>query len=135
MSKRFSFPPEKKPIERLFDDQNGNAALSVPIKGFVSVDCSERSQRDELLVPATKTIFNPSGEIANDVRSVPSGVAISRRISTGCVIVRIAHALTARTARVASMAAIHANRSRWEVRPVLPTFSDTELSRASAISS
>src|SRR5215471_2259979 len=80
---RLSFPPAKKPMERLSRDQNGSAAFSVPTSGRVSADSIERSRKPAGLESATKTIFSPSGEIANDVRFPLFGVAISTRISAG----------------------------------------------------
>src|SRR5262252_4047228 len=120
---RLSFPPAKKPMERLSGDQNGNTAFSVPTSGRVSVDSSERSRKPGGLDSATNTIFSPSGEIANDVTFPLVGVAISTRISGGGDEERRAQVLmTTRTSRAMDKAnhAICSRRDR--PRAILPTF-------------
>src|SRR5262249_30674736 len=112
ISIRFSLPPAKKPIARLSGDQNGNAALSVPLSGCASWDCKERSHRLDVLAPATKTIFRPSGEIENDVRSELAGVSISTRISGNGDRKRSAHRLTPMATNRANANASQATRSR-----------------------
>ena len=62
-----SLPSEKKPIERLSGDQNGNRPPSVAATGAAVPAASDRSQS---LPPAPKTTREPSGEIAIGSRVV-----------------------------------------------------------------
>ena len=64
----FSFPSEKKPIERLSGDQNGNRPPSVALSGAAMPVASDRSQS---FPPAPKTTREPSGEIAIGAESSP----------------------------------------------------------------
>ncbi len=82
MSVRFRAPSAKKPTERLFGDQKGNKAPSVPASERSSPVSSKRSRScDRPSEIATNTIFSPSGEIASDVGAVVDGVITSRRNS------------------------------------------------------
>src|SRR5262249_21186766 len=83
-SMRFSLPFAKKPTKRPSGEKNGCVALSVEANGWANREFSGRSHNtgppSEL---PTKTIFCPSGDIANEVKSEVGGVVISRRLSAG----------------------------------------------------
>src|SRR5438128_978854 len=70
VSIRLSLPCAKKPTDRLFGDQKGYVAPSVPAIERAEAESSERNHNgDSASEPATKTIFRPSGEIAIETGS------------------------------------------------------------------
>src|SRR6188474_557774 len=65
MSILFNRPAAKNPMERPSGDQNGRVPRSVPRSGRAAGESSERSHScDRPSDEPTKTIFDPSGEIA-----------------------------------------------------------------------
>src|SRR5262249_35818429 len=82
MSRRFSLPSAKNPSDRLSGDQEADDPNAAAANGRAVPESRRRShRRGRPSEVATKTIFCPSGETANDTGSVVGGVAISRRIS------------------------------------------------------
>ena len=104
----------KNPIDRLSGDQNGNDAPSVPASGDASPVSSERSHSiGRPSDDATNASFSPSGESANDTRSVVGGVVISTRISRSA---RRPERCRARTHAV--LPAMHSEQRRGPQRSV-----------------
>src|SRR5712692_9267226 len=81
LSMIFSLLSAENPTNRLFGDQNGARALSVPVSSRVSPDSSDSSQirLAPSAVSTRKATFRPSGETlttdADGLRLPPSGGA------------------------------------------------------------
>src|SRR5262245_44011126 len=74
-STRRSFPPAKKPIDRLSGDQKGSTLFSDPATKVVAADSSERNQSPRRPLASTPAMARrrPSGETAAEPKLTLSG--------------------------------------------------------------
>src|ERR1700693_1770329 len=134
-----SFPSEKKPIERLSGDQNGNRPPSVPASAAAAPVRSDWSQS---FPPAPKTARSPSGESAIGADSSPviwnvedSGAMRNEWIARGALHLigrrSLARKSAANSAAPAAAQPIQPRRPRLPVGALLPARETSAIQRSS----